>query len=486
MVLTRRTARGTLAVAAGLLALAAASRPAPAQEPGRPARAPRPATGTTRITGSTAEPQGPGGAWIGIGLSCWSCSRNSAGKTLPRWTFTAPPVVYSVDRGGPADAAGLRTGDSLVEIDGHAFVSREGGQAFANLRSGVRVRLTYVRDGRRRTVAVVPVDRPESAAEADVARGYADVARSYEALRESSRTRAEESERARRDLARLQGEFRSNRGKVLSDTSLQRIQEYLAQAERALRRAPSYVLAPPAPRQPFAFSPGVAPVPSVRPQPPVAVSPGVAPVPPVVSIAGLRYSGRLGNTIVEARRPGGVSVVETGDSEVVLTGGDLTVRVAVEAGRVTFSRGSSAGAIGSGVVRTSGSDVAYGVTGYLVNRRLGAALGATSGVLVLEVEPGSHADSLGVVPGDVLVELNDRPVASITQSRVFGGRFLRPATLQPGAQTAMVVRSRERRTLLLGAPPAPPRVRPAVPSARPPRAGPTPEPARPAPPPRRP
>lgn len=471
MVLTRCTTRRTLVVAASVLALAGASPPAFAQEPAPAARAPRRATGTTRITGRIAEPQQPGGAWIGIGLSCSSCSLDTEGKHITRWTFTAPPVVYSVDRGGPADAAGLRTGDSLVEIDGQAFVSREGGEAFANMRSGVRVRLTYVRDGYRRTVAVVPVDRPTPAAQAEVARSYADVARSYEALRESSRTHAEESERARRDLTRLQGEFTNSRGKVLSDSSLRRIQEYLNQAQRALRRAPGYVLVPPAP-----------------PQPPFVVSPGVAPAPPrVASIAGLRYSGRLGNTVVEARRPGGVSVVETGDSEVVLTGGDLTVRVAVEPGRVTFGRGSSAGAIGSGVVRTSGSDVAYGITGYLVNARLGAALGAPSGVLVLEVEPGSHADSLGVVPGDVLVELNDRPVGSITQSRVFGGRFLRPATLQPGAQTAVVVRSRERRALLLGAPPAAPRVRPAVPPGRPPRAGPTPEPARPAaPPPRRP
>ena len=454
MVLTRRTARGTLAVAAGLLALAGASRPAFAQEP--TARAPRRAMGTTPITGRSVEPQEPGGAWIGIGLSCSNCSLNSAGKSIPRWTFTAPPVVYSVDRGGPAGAAGLRTGDSLVEIDGQAFVSREGGEAFANMRSGVRVRLTYVRDGRWRTVAVVPVDRPASAAQAEVARGYdalrdsayANVARSYEALRESSRTRAEESERARRDLTRLQGVFRNSRGKVLSDTSLQRIQEYLEQAQRALRRAPGNVLVPPAPLPP-----------------PYGAFPGVAAPPRVRSIAGLRYSGRVGNTLVEARRPGGVNVVETGDSEVVLTGGDLTVRIAVEPGRVTFSRGSSALAVGSGVVRTNGSDVAYGVTGYLVNPRLGAALGATSGVLVLEVEPGSHADSLGVVPGDVLVELNDRPVASITQSRVFGGRFLRPATLQPGAQTATVVRSRARRSRALGTPPAAPRARPAVPPA---------------------
>jgi len=441
MVLTRRTTPRALVVVAGLLALAGESPPAFAQEPAPTARAPRRATGTTRITGRVAEPQEPGGAWIGIGLSCSSCSLDTEGKHITRWTFTAPPVVYSVDRGGPADAAGLRTGDSLVEIDGQAFVSREGGQAFANMRAGVRVRLTYVRDGRRRTVAVVPVDRPTPAAQAEVARSYADVARSYEALRESSRTRAEESERARRDLTRLQGEFTSSRGKVLSDSSLRRIREYINQAQRALRRAPGYVLVPPAPPQPpFVVSPGVA-------GPPSAVSPGVAVPPRIVSIAGLRYSGRVGNTVVEARRPGGVSVVETGDSEVVLTGGDLTVRVAVEPGRVTFGRASSAGAIGSGVVRTSGSDVAYGITGYLVNARLGAALGAPSGVLVLEVEPGSHADSLGVVPGDVLVELNDRPVRSITQSRVFGGRLLRPATLQPGAQTAVVVRSRERRKL---------------------------------------
>ena len=478
MVLTRRTTRRTLAVAAGVLALAGASPPASAQEPAPTARAPRRATGATRITGRIAESQRPGGAWIGIGLSCSNCSSDTVGKHVTRWTFTSPPVVYSVDRGGPADAAGLRTGDSLVEIDGQAFVSRRGGEAFANMRSGVRVRLTYVRGGRRRTVAVVPVDRPTPAAQAEVARSYeamrdsayADATRSYAALREESRARAEEAARARRDLTRLQGELVHNRGKVLSDSSLRRIREYLNQADRVLRRAPGYVVVPPVP-----------------PQTPRVVSPGVAPVPPIVTIAGLRYSGRVGNAVVEARRPGGVSVVETGDSEVVLTGGDLTVRVAVERGRVTPSRSSSAGTITSGVVRTSGSDVAYGITGYLVNARLGAALGARSGVLVLEVEPGSHADSLGVVPGDVMVELNDRPVGSITQSRVLGGRFLRPTALQPGAQTAVVVRSRERRTLLLGVPPATPRVRPAVPPGRPPRGGSTPEPTRPtAPPPRRP
>ena len=265
MVLTRRTASRTLAVAAGLLALAAASHPAPAQEPARPARAPRPATGTARITGRVAESQEPGGAWIGIGLSCWDCSLNSAGKSIPRWTFTAPPVVYSVDRGGPADAAGLRTGDSLVEIDGRAFVSREGGEAFANLRPGVATRLTYRRDGRERTVSVTPVENPLSREHTAADLQYREAARAYarstaeaqRALRESSRTRAEESERARRDLTRLQGVFRSSRGKVLSDTSLQRIQEYLNQAQRALRWAPGNVVVPPAPQPPsYVVSPG--------------------------------------------------------------------------------------------------------------------------------------------------------------------------------------------------------------------------------------
>ena len=49
----------------------------------------------------------------------------------------------------------------------------------------------------------------------------------------------------------------------------------------------------------------------------------------------LRYSGRLRDIVnIEARGPGGVNVNEVGDSLVVVTSGDLSVRVALRQGGV--------------------------------------------------------------------------------------------------------------------------------------------------------
>ena len=44
-------------------------------------------------------------------------------------------------------------------------------------------------------------------------------------------------------------------------------------------------------------------------------------------------------------------------------------------------------------------------------RRLG--LNSTKGVLVLEVQPGSPADSIGLEPADVIREVNQRPVNNV-------------------------------------------------------------------------
>jgi predicted metalloprotease with PDZ domain len=138
-----------------------------------------------------------------------------------------------------------------------------------------------------------------------------------------------------------------------------------------------------------------------------------------------------------------VTVVETGDSEIVLTGGDLWVRVALSPpGRV-----DATATAGFKAARSATGEEIAGIQGLVANPRLAAALGATSGVLVLDVQPRSHADSLGIRPGDVLVSLNGSPVASFATKRLRS-----PAGTRPGAQTAVVVRARERRTLTLGAP----------------------------------
>ncbi|MEK7667240.1 MAG: PDZ domain-containing protein [Gemmatimonadota bacterium] len=451
MVLSGRAPLRVLGVVGLLLAPAAGLPTARAQEPAQAPRAATPPTsagraysGAAAAFAEVASTQQDQSGWLGIGLSCSDCSIRSTGKTVRRWTFSRPPLVYSVDQGGPADRAGLRPGDTLIAIDGQEFVSREGGEAFANLISGERVRLTYARGGRRRTVAVVPVDRPAPTAVADIERTYS------EAFRDAARAGNLEAERARRELTRLQAELGRNRGKLLDSASSRRIQESLELLQRSLRAMPERGLVPPS-----------------IPLPPMVFAPGVPTPPTVSSSSGLRYSGRLGNTVIEARRPGGVSITETGDSVVMLTGGDLMVRIALEGGRFTVTRGGTAIPVGAGTVRSSGGDVTYGITGYLVNPRLGEALGTRAGILALDVAAGSHADSLGIVPGDVVVELNDRAVVAITPAQPFGGRILRGVTPpQPGALSAVVVRGGERRTLRLATAPATPRARLLTPPSR--------------------
>jgi len=400
------------------------------------------------VSGATQQQVRTG--WIGIGLSCTDCRLNSSGKTVARWVFTAPPSIYFLDPDGPADRAGLRRGDTLLTIDGMPFVSSEGGEAFANLRPGVRIRLRYLRDGRERTANVTPVVSPTLR---QLASRDSDVVREYTRRGSEEAARAQrEAAQAQRDLAWAQEELSRvarSRDKRLTDSSLAVIRRSLSGAARALR-----------PSQPYAVWPPVAaPAP---PAPNVAAPAPPAPTPVTPwTFSGtprLRYSGRLGNVSVEARRPGSVNVVESGDSSVVLSGGDLTVRIALEG-----ERGWRGVSTSGSTIRTSSGDVAYGITGYLVNPRLGQALGVRGGVLVLSVEPASHADSLGIEPGDVVVELNDQPAVAILPSRSTGRG-------QAGAATAVVVRDRERRALSL----------PAATSRTRPRGTPTPRPPRPA------
>lgn len=434
MVLTANRLGGLLAVCGAVVALAGSSQIAPAQEP--------PST--------TADSSVARQAWIGTGLACSRCSYQGSGKTIRRWIFSEPPAITMVDRGSPADRAGLRGGDTLIAVDGHPLVSAEGGEAFANLRPGVAVRLSYRRGERWRTVSVTPVENPTSRQMAAVDSQYRDAARAYarsavdaqRVQRELARTQGER-QRVQRELERAQVEMRRSRGKILDSASTQRVREALEQAQRALETQRSWLVYP--------SYPSTAPTAPAPPEAP-GVSPGIAaPGYNVAPSGSLRYSRRLGNAIVTARRPGRVTVVETGDSDIVLTGGDLWVRVAL-APPVDGGRARTTISAGFTSARSTSGEEAAGIQGVVANPRLAAALGATSGVLVLDVQPRSQADSLGVRPGDVLVSLNGNPVVSIAPERTALKRLRSATTARHTTQSAVVVRARIRRTLQIGAP----------------------------------
>jgi predicted metalloprotease with PDZ domain len=129
----------------------------------------------------------------------------------------------------------------------------------------------------------------------------------------------------------------------------------------------------------------------------------------------------------------------------------MWVRVAlappIRAGRV-----STTASEGFAAARSASGDETAGIQGVVANPRLAAALGATSGVLVLDVQPRSHADSLGIRPGDVLVSLNGNPVVSVATERTALKRLRAATTARPTTLSAVIVRARVRRTLEFGAP----------------------------------
>jgi len=75
------------------------------------------------------------------------------------WTFAEAPVVRQVEPGGPAEAAGLRVGDRLIEIDGIAMTSTDGGRRFTAIQPGAAVQWTVERGGARQTVRIVAQGR---------------------------------------------------------------------------------------------------------------------------------------------------------------------------------------------------------------------------------------------------------------------------------------------------------------------------------------
>ncbi len=268
--------------------------------------------------------------WLGMGLECEGCSVAYATRPVAR--FRSPPVVLTVDVDGPAHRAGLRRGDTLLAIDGMELTSTEGGRAFAALDPGQRVALTVRRDGRERQVRLTAVARPDASADEIAAyQGYRRMRDSVSATyREAVTGALARAQVEMRDLERMMRDTEINRT-VLDSTrkALTVIDSALRAARNAERMAYGRALG-----GRYIVTPDVAVVVApTPPTPPTPMAAMVAPAPPAGYAYGwpaapLRYSGRLGELVnVEARAPGAVNVSEIGDSVIVVTAGDVVVRI---------------------------------------------------------------------------------------------------------------------------------------------------------------
>jgi PDZ domain len=277
--------------------------------------------------------------WLGMGVSCGPCSFERSGRREGgggRWTFSTPPTVFSVDDNGPADRAGLRAGDTLLAMDGVPLTSAQGGAAFGSVRPGQTITLRYRRDGREREARLTAVARPiqnEYRALAEQARALArQQAMTAERVEEVQRQveqagrlieQSREFQHAMRDLAQLQGLDSLQQG--LQMDQLRRSLRMLDSASAHWQAAESVWSAIP-------------PLPPASPLPPAAAAPAAPPAAPVAPIppeswnreAGpLRFSGRLGDVVIEARGAGAVATTVVSDSEVVVTSHDVSVRIAL-------------------------------------------------------------------------------------------------------------------------------------------------------------
>jgi len=109
-----------------------------------------------RVGEAVACPAGMEEGEIGItGLDCvGECTLNIRDDGSNRsWFFSTEPRVIGVESGGPTDGI-LEPGDFLVAVDGLLITTKEGGQRFANLEPGERIRIRYRRDGRVREASI--------------------------------------------------------------------------------------------------------------------------------------------------------------------------------------------------------------------------------------------------------------------------------------------------------------------------------------------
>lgn len=125
--------------------------------------------------------------FFGLSLTCEDCFVQRAPG---RVAYTRFPAITSITDGSAAEAAGLRTGDTVVAIEGLPLTTPEGFERWAYARAGVTVRLTVRRQGQEREVAITPTDRSSASTTFDFYRERLRIAqrRGLESLRRAYRS----------------------------------------------------------------------------------------------------------------------------------------------------------------------------------------------------------------------------------------------------------------------------------------------------------
>jgi len=97
---------------------------------------------------------------LGFGISCKECKVDEEEDTgVPVWEFSTNPELTGVEPGKPAYRAGMRSGDILTHINGHAITSAEGGRLFGAIQPGDTVTFRFARNNTSRQVQVVAEER---------------------------------------------------------------------------------------------------------------------------------------------------------------------------------------------------------------------------------------------------------------------------------------------------------------------------------------
>jgi S1-C subfamily serine protease len=93
---------------------------------------------------------------FGMEIDCGSCGWRFTPEGDVIFQTVEPPAVVSIERGGPAEEAGLRPGDILLKVDGQALRSPTGAEWLGHLQPGHAVTLEVGRGGSLRSLEIVP------------------------------------------------------------------------------------------------------------------------------------------------------------------------------------------------------------------------------------------------------------------------------------------------------------------------------------------